>query len=377
MDSYILIVAHQADNIRIFRKEMVFEFVKSGYKIVVISQGANEQDYDFFRKSNIRYINVPFERTGKNFFKDQKYKKSLINIFREYKNTCYAVFTIAAKPNIYGSLAAKKVGLKCFPLISGLGSIFRGDGVKNKLARPLFGLLYKKALKSDQCVFVHNNDDLNYLLKHHIVKKHKTIVLNGSGVNTKVFSFEEMPNTPSFIFVGRIIADKGIIEYINACHLIQNEFKDIQCSIIGDFDNNPSKISSDLFFEQLKKTKITFFGHQDNVVPFLKEHAIFVLPSYHEGLPKSVIEAMSVGRPIITTNSPGCKETVIDNINGFLVPVRDVKALYNAMKWMIINYDKTSKMGLESRKMVEERFDSNIVNKLILETMGIKKGSAK
>lgn len=374
MESYILIVAHQANNIRIFRKEMVFEFSKNGFKIVVISQGANEQDYDFFRLNNIRYINVPFERTGMNLVKDQKYKKSLIKIFKEYKDVCFAVFTIAAKPNIYGSLAAKKAGLKCFPLISGLGSIFRGNGFKNKLIRPLFGLLYRKALRNDECIFVHNKDDLNYLRNHHIVKKQKIVVLNGSGVNTDVFSFEVMPDTPSFIFVGRIIADKGIIEYIDACRLIQNEFENIQCSIIGDFDNNPSKISSNLFFNSLKNTKITFYGHQDNVVPFLKDHAIFVLPSYHEGLPKSVIEAMSVGRPIITTNVPGCKETVIDNRNGILVPARDVEALYNAMRWMIVNYSKASKMGLESRQIVKEKFDSNIVNKLILESMGIKKG---
>ena len=180
-----------------------------------------------------------------------------------------------------------------------------------------------------------------------------------------------MPEKEAFLFIGRLIKDKGLIEYLEACKIIKSKYKDIRCMLVGPFDTNPSSIKQDELEPYIKDTTIEYFGEQEDVRPYIEQCSTFVLPSYHEGTPKTVLESMSMGRAIITTDAPGCRETVINEKNGFLVKTKDVDDLVQKMELIIKNKDLSKKMGIESRKIVMEKYDVNLVNESIMKAMNM------
>lgn len=194
-------------------------------------------------------------------------------------------------------------------------------------------------------------------------------MLHGSGVNLEHFRQLDWLKTNGFLCVARLIRDKGVMEYLEACREIRKKYPDVHCMLVGPFDTNPSAISKDEVNAYIQDGSIEFFGEQNDVIPFLKRCSVFVLPSYREGTPKAVLEAMACGRAVITTDAPGCRETVIDGENGFLVPVKDVSAIVEKMELLINNRELLVKMGEQGRRMAEERFDVKKVNQIIMETM--------
>ena len=171
--------------------------------------------------------------------------------------------------------------------------------------------------------------------------------------------------------IARLIKDKGVIEYLEACREIKKQFPNCRCLLVGPFDTNPSAIQLEELQRYIEDNVVEYFGEQDDVRPYIEQSSVFVLPSYHEGTPKTVLEAMAMGRAIITTDAPGCRETVKDGENGYLIPVKDTQILVERMKFVIENPDKSAEMGQKGRQIVETKYDVDKVNQSILEIMDI------
>lgn len=353
-----------------FRMDMMQSFRKAGYDVVAIGNEPLDAWKEKFSVEGIKYRQIAVERNGTNPLKDLKTLSSIKAILKEEMPD--KIFCYQAKTVIYGSIAAHQIGIKdIYSLIAGLGSVFLGTGLKNKLVQTILSIEYKLALKYCKNVFFQNHDDSSVFVNRKIVTKEKIAYINGSGVNTEKFVPTALPGTPAFLFIGRLIRDKGIAEYLEACRQVKEAFPNIRCLLVGPYDTNPTALKPEELQNYIDNGVIEYFGEQSDVRTFIEQCSIYVLPSYHEGTPKTVLEAMACGRAIITTDAPGCRETVEDNVNGYLVPIRDTETLVEKMKFLIQNYNSVCEMGKKSRKIAVNRFDVNIVNNQIKKVMEI------
>ena len=350
-----------------FREDMMKAMIKKGHQVVAAAPEPAEVWKEKFSSIGVKYVSIKhIQKTGMNPFDDLKGFFSILKILK--KEQPDKIFAYHAKTIVYGSFAAKLLGIKeIFIFFGGLGSIINND--KFSLVKKILGLQYKIAIKHAKKVFLQNEDDIKKLLDLGLVKKEQVVRINGSGVNLEKFRQKPFPQRFTFLFVGRIIKDKGIIEYLEASKEVKKQYPDIKIQIVGYFDTNPTAISENDLKVYTNKGVVEYLGYHEDVRPFLEKCTVFVLPSYHEGTPKSVLEAMATGRPIITTDVPGCRETVIDGENGFLIPAKNTEALIEKMIWMIENKDLVENMGHKSRKLCELKFDVNKVNDIILKTM--------
>lgn len=353
-----------------FRMDMMKDFIKAGHSVIALGPEPEENWKKTFQEYNIDYRQIDVERNGMNPIKDIITFKSLYNFIKIEKPD--KIFTYQAKTIVYGSIAARLNGVyEVYSLIAGLGSIFRGKGLKNTLVKSIMKFEYKIACKCSKKVFFQNNDDRNEFIQNGLIKMDKTKLINGSGVNLDVFKPTSLPQKTAFLFIGRLIKDKGIMEYLEACKQIKNKYPEVRCLLVGPYDSNPSALKPDELQPYIDTKIIEYFGEQNDVRPYISQCSTFLLPSYHEGTPKTVLEAMAMGRSIITSDAPGCRETVIDGENGYLVKVKDVQALINKMEYLVNHPDISKKMGIMSARIAKEKYDVKIINKIIIEIMGL------
>ena len=369
MSKTIVVLSSHTPSLFWFRTDMMREFLNRGYKVYALGNEEEEKWAAKFADNGIMYQQIVVSRNGVNPLQDKKTLDSIKEKLRVIKPD--KIFTYQAKTVIYGTMAANSLGItEVYPLIAGMGSAFLSNGVKTRLIRFAMTTLYRKALKRCPVVFFQNHDDEQIFRKYGIIKKQKVVLIHGSGVNIKRFNNLPLPDKPAFLCISRLIRDKGVYEYLEACRRIKEKYPSIRCMLIGPYDTNPSALKP----QEIKPfidAGIEYFGEQEGVRPFLEQCSVFVLPSYREGTPKTNLEAMACGRAVITTDAPGCRETVIDGENGFLVPVRDSEAVFKKMEWFVVNPDKSKTMGSKGRIMVERLFDVKKVNKVICETMGV------
>lgn len=350
-----------------FRMDMMKDFLSYGYKVYALGNEEQNKWEEAFAENGIKYIQIDVERNGVNPLHDIKTFKSIKNIFAEIKPD--KIFTFQAKTVIYGALAAKTLGIKeVYPLIAGMGSIFLNDSLKTKIVRQIMIAEYKAALSKCPAVFFQNQDDVKIFKDNHIIRKQKIIMLHGSGVNTEHFTVQQLPEQVAFLCISRLIKDKGVYEYLEASERIKEKYPNVRCMLVGPYDSNPSAITPEELQPFINKG-VEYFGEQEDVRPYIGKCSVFVLPSYREGTPKTVLEAMSSGRAVITTDAPGCKETVQDGVNGVLVKVKDVEDLFMAMDNFVQHSEIIKKMGREGRKLAESIFDVRLVNQVICESM--------
>jgi glycosyltransferase involved in cell wall biosynthesis len=351
-----------------FRMDMMKEFIKKGHTVIALGSEPEEKWKKKFEEYNIDYRQLNVERNGINPLKDLKTLKSLYTFMKKEKPD--KIFAYQAKTIVYGSLAAKLNGVSdVYPLIAGLGSIFRGEGFNNKVVKAIMKLEYWAACKCSKKVFFQNLDDQNEFIQNGLVNKNKTVIINGSGVDLEKFKPTKLPKEDSFLYIGRLIKDKGIMEYLKASKEVKEKYPNARFLLVGPFDSNPSALRQEELAPYIESGVIEFFGEQNDVRPFISQCSTYVLPSYHEGTPKTVLEAMAMGRPIITSDAPGCRETVIEGLNGYLVKVKDIKELANKMEYLISNPEICKNMGQESEKIAREKYDVKIVNQSIIQTM--------
>lgn len=348
------------------RYELIIKFLDMGYEVILVAPEEIPMS-NKFDGMNVRYYKVNIERTGLNPFNDYSTIKKIRRIISIEKPLITYAFG-GAKAAIYSTIAASKENVsKNYCMINGLGSIFRGHSLKNKVIAIVMSTLFKYSLKKSNGILFQNNDDLQEFIDRNLVEKEKTLIVNGSGVNLKKFEYSPVQTEGIFLFVGRLLKDKGIYEYIEAAKKVKEKYPESEFWVVGDYDSNPTSVNDNEMNTWIDSGLIKYFGRQENVYSFYKKASVFILPSYHEGTPRACLEAMSVGRPIVTTDAPGCRETVIDRKTGFIVPVKNIDVLVEKMEYFIINNEEVSLMGENALEYAISKYDVNKVNDSIIE----------
>ncbi|MDZ4133205.1 MAG: glycosyltransferase family 4 protein, partial [Dethiobacteria bacterium] len=353
-----------------FRGDLIESWLGLGYEVVAAAPGREVRQQ--LTEMGVTYYSIPLKRTSLNPLTDIILTCSLIGIIKKEKPAYLFLYTV--KPVIYGSLASQlNRKVKVYSMITGLGYVFSGKPGKRTFLETLVTRLYGFALKWNKLVFFQNPDDRNAFINLNIVSANRALQINGSGVNVDYFSPINLPNGPPvFLLIARLLSEKGIIEFIEAARVTKNKYPEVRFSMVGwSFDENPSAISTAQVEKWQAEGVVEIYGETDDVRPYIAAASVYVLPSYREGTPRTVLEAMAMGRPIITTDVPGCRETVVNGVNGFLVPVRDSEALAKAMERFIAEPKLIAQMGAESRRIAEEKYDVYKVNKVINEAMGL------
>lgn len=366
----IVVISSHTKSLYWIRMDMMKELVKRGYSVIAVGNESESRWKAQFAEYGIDYRQLKIDRNGLNPFSDIQTLKTLYDFM--IKERPDKVFAYQAKPIVYGSIAASLCGItEVYLLVAGLGSVMRGSGAINAIIKGIMNIEYRIACRCSKIVFFQNHDDRNVFIQNGLVKKSKTAIISGSGVNMERFQVVPFPDRFAFLFIGRLLRDKGVMEYLEACKMVKQSNPNVRFMLIGPYDSNPSALKPTNLQPYLDAGVIEYFGEQMDVRPFIAQSSVFVLPSYHEGTPKTVLEAMAMGRPIITTNAPGCRETVIDGENGFLVPIADAKALADRMQWFVDNSGKIEDMGMASYQFCREKFNVVKVNEKILRVMGL------
>lgn len=364
----IVIITSSAKSLFDRRKEMLASWVSNGHEVIALGEGSEEIYGPKCAAAGYSYRKISLARNGVNPFADYKTYRQIKKILSELQPD--RVFCSLAKAVSYGCWAARSAGIKqTYALVSGLGSIFRGNSIKSKLICVVLKRLYKNAFKGCRAVILHNADDLSGLVRMKLLEEKNAEIINGSGVDLIRFYESPLPGKSTFLFIGRLLKEKGIREFLNAAIKVKEVHPEARFIVVGDTDTNPSSLSNHEIESYKKRNTAEFIGFKEDVRPYIEQSDIFVLPSYHEGRPRSVLEAMSMGRPIITTTAPGCRDTVNENVNGFKVPVANIDTLAEKMIELIENPGLAQKMGKESRKIAEDIYDVDKVNSRIAEIM--------
>lgn len=351
----ILILANNDVGLYKFRKELIQELLKENEVYISLPDGAL---IDLLKKMGCKFINTDVDRRGVNPFKDLKLINEYRKILKKIQPDLIITYTI--KPNIYGGILARLKGICYVENITGLGSVFQQDNLLKKM----IVFLYCFALKKVKIVFFENKENQDIFINEKIIKKEKTYLLNGAGVNLDEYQlslYPEQDEVIRFLFIGRIMKEKGIDELLYAAKKIKKEFSNIEFDIVGPMEDDYKSVIEKYSSQHI----INYYGFQDNVKPFIERCHCFILPSYHEGMANTLLEAAAMGRPLITSNIHGCKEAIDDN--GYVCLVKNGEDLYLKIKKFLqldINNKKT--LGLNSRKRVEAFFDKK---KVVKETL--------
>lgn len=347
----ILILTNSVGGLYNFRCELIEELRKNNEVWISSPEGTHIDD---FQSMGCTFIYTDISRHGINPFGDLKLLRFYIKLIKSISPDVVLTYTV--KPNIYGGLACRIKKVPFLVNITGLGGALENPGILQKIV--LF--LYRISIKYAKHVFFQNDSNMNFLKNNKVISDSYSL-LPGSGVNLDKFSLMEYPDTEDvmrFLFVGRIMKDKGIEELLKAIRIICEKYSNVCFEFVGGIIDDYKEI-----IDQFSKEKlILYHGRQIDVKPFLEKSHCVILPSYHEGMSNVLLEAASSGRPVITTNVPGCKETLDNGISGLLCPPRDVESLVEAIEHFIsLPHEDKKKMGIMGRKKMELEFDRNLI----------------
>lgn len=359
----ILISINTFWNIYNFRVELINALQSKGHEVIAL---APKDAYAAKLEAlGVKCVNINMNQQSINPFRDLKLIRDYYSIFKTIQPDLILSYTI--KPNIYGNLAARMLSIPTINNISGLGTIFIKKTVISYIGR----LLYKIGLASSSHVFFQNNEDRQLFIKYKLIKSTKNSVIPGSGVDTTYFKSNRTTNLGNrFLFVGRLIRHKGVIEFLEAALRVLQIYPEKQFFLVGELgcNNNTALTKSKLDYYLNQSSQIQYLGKTDDIKSILSEVDVMVLPSYREGLSKSLIEAAAMSLPIITTDVPGCREVVEHKFNGILCQVKSTSSLENAILEMILLSNETRHfMGLNGRLKVIDTFSNTIVIKTYLQ----------
>ena len=343
-----------------FRGDLIKEIIKKGYEIIVT--GPDKTDVDKIEALGARFKEIPMNKTGTSITGDLKYCKALTEFLKKEKPDATLGYTV--KPCTYGAIAAKRAKVKNITsLVTGGGYTFISTSLKAKVLGIIVRTLYRIGFRKANKVIFQNQDDLNEFCEKGLVKREKSSFVNGSGINLDHFQPAPFPEQPTFFMLSRLLKSKGVSEYLEAAKIVKQKYPQARFLLLGKYETAMQDALDRDYVEQfIKDGIIERFDETSDVRPYYSMCSVYVLPSYREGTPRTVLEAMAMGRPIITTDTQGCRETVQNGETGFLVPIKDGKAVAEKMEWFINNPDKIADMGKKSLQYAQEKFDVNKVN---------------
>jgi len=356
----IVIVANTTWNIYNFRLNIIRKLISEGHEVIVM---APVDKFITYTETIREVTHIPIRhlhRDSVNPFQDLRLLFELLKLYRRYKPDLVIHYTV--KPNIYGGIAARMLGIPSIGVITGLGYSLMHEGWINVITR----FLYKWSLHYHRKVIFENNDDKLLFQKAGLISGAKSVSIKGCGVDSSFFSPNGDGRTNgmiTFTFIGRLLYDKGVKEFIEAAQILKKQNHKIQFWLIGEIDReNPSAVRNDDLVKWVRDPSIHYHGATDNIRKFIEKSDCIVLPSYREGMPRVIMEAMSMERPVITTDTAGCRETVDEKINGYLVPVKDSAALAEAMnEFLLLDTAARDRMGKAGRVKVLSEFDDRII----------------
>jgi len=374
----IVMIGTTANCVLGFRGSLIKELIIRGHEVYAFAIDYTDAQRQLLKSLGAVPVDYVLFRSGLNILADLKMMFRLKAKLEAIKPDI--VLSYFVKPVIYGTVAARLANIPIrIAMLEGLGYVHtasqNGYGFKKRILQVVQGVLFTISFKFATRVVFLNPDDPNDLSKMTLFSKSKVEVLGGIGLELLDYPYSKpnMNNPIRFIFVARLLAEKGIYQLIEAIKLVQEKYPSTELAVLGSLDeDNPAGLAKKDLDDLIKQEIIIYPGQVANVSEWLSDSHVFVLPSYREGVPRSAQEAMAVGRPIITTDVPGCRETVVDGENGFLVPAFDIEKLAEKMIFFIEHLAKIESMGLVSRRMAEERFDVHRVNTNMLEIMGLE-----
>ena len=350
------------------RRDFIQFLQDKGFEVVAICPG--DEATPLLKDMGIRWVDLNIKPRGTNPWRDFQTFIRLYRVFK--KEQPNMVFNYTIKPIIYGSLAAKLTGIRpVFSMVPGRGSLYMDRSDAGRLLRKIVLPVYRTALKSNKRVYFQNKQDKKLFLKTLLIGKDQAVVMNGSGVNLQWFQPEiEKTRPQTFLLMARLLKEKGILEYVDAARRLREKYPQARFNLLGPLETGKGAIKKKQIDNWREEGVIQYLGKTVDVRPHIAECEVFVLPSYYrEGLPKSLLEALAMGKPVITTNWPGCREVVVNKSNGYLVPIKDPVALADAMERFLADPGLSKRMGLDSRQMAVNRFDVNHVNEILFTTM--------
>ncbi len=366
----VLVLSSFTKSLLWFRMNLMDELVAAGHEVFALGSDDDAAYTAAFKERGITYGAFTVSRNGLSPIDDLRTYRELKRVIRAISPD--KVFVYQAKTIVYGCPAAVHAGVtELYPLVGGLGSVFRNGGFKNRLIQAILKLQYRRAFRVSKQVFFQNDDDRGEFIRLGLLPPEKVVMINGSGVDLNRYSVEPLPTQTTFLLISRLLRDKGVMEYLEACRIVRSRNPQARCLLVGPYDTNPSALRPDELAPYVASGAVEYLGEKVDVRPSIADSSVFVLPSYHEGTPKAVLEAMSMGRAIITTDTPGCRETVTDGENGLLVEPRNVARLAEAMERFLREPALAAGMGEVSRAVAEEKYDVRKINRVIMTTMGL------
>ncbi len=334
---------------------MIKAIIAKGYDVVVT--GPDQTDVDKIEALGARFVEIPMNKTGTSIVGDLKYCRALTRLFKAEKPDAVLGYTV--KPCVYGAIAAKRAGVKNInSMVTGGGYTFISTSWKARILGIIVRFLYRIGLSCAHHVIFQNNDDLHEFCERGLVEHGKCSVVNGSGVNMEHFKPAPFPERMTFLMISRLLKSKGVGEYLEAARIVKRKHPEVRFMLLGKYETAMQDALPQEYVQTFIDDGIVErFEETSDVRPFYEQCSVYVLPSYREGTPRTVLEAMAMGRPIITTDANGCRETVQDSVNGFLVPVKDAKKTAEAMETIIMNPLCIGTMGELSRKYCLDKYE--------------------
>jgi len=356
----ILVFTNSVSGLYGFRKELLAELTKN-HDLTVYSPLEGTFAIEKLEQMGCRLVNVKMERRGMNPFRDAILLRRIFLAVKSEKPNLVITYTI--KPNIYGGIACRLLNTDYAANITGLGTAFEKQNIVNKIVV----FLYNFALKKAKVVFFENSENQHLFIDKKIIRREQARLLNGAGVNLEQYEVLQYPENDGkikFLFMGRVMAEKGVNELFNAMRMLKRDGINCSLDMLGDFEED--------YEQKIKEAEaegwLRYHGYQTDVRPYISGCDCFVLPSYHEGMANTNLECASSGRPVITSDIPGCKEAVIDGVSGLLCAPKSAESLYGAMKRMAdMNVEDRKAMGLCGRKHMEKVFSKQ---KVVKDTLG-------
>ena len=352
-----------------FRGDLVRELIRRGYEVLVT--GPDQTDVERIRELGAVFYEIPMNKTGTNPLADLRYCMALYRLIKREKPDVTLGYTV--KPVVYGSIAARLAGVQnSNGMVTGGGYVFTARSAKARLLGSIVRLLYRIGFSCCRHVIFQNPDDLREFCALGLVKENKCGVVNGSGVNMERFQPAPLPETVTFFMLSRLLKSKGVTEYLEAARIVKSKYPSARFWLLGKYeDQMQDAVPKEQMEPYLADGTVERFDETSDVRPYYAGCSVYVLPSYREGTPRTVLEAMAMGRPIITTDANGCRETVLDGVNGYLVPVGDPAALAEKMCLFAEDPALATRMGLESLTLCRAKFEGGRVNQRMREVMEV------